>query len=310
MTETPLSTLSKSNFKVSSVTPAVSSPFVMDNENSFMSASKDKTVRLWSVRNIGEGDSQVSAQAMFSSHKKSVFYVSYLNGPGHAVSCDGSLLVWDPFMMSVVSECELARVSFCAVTALTDPGHVIVGAATDGTVRLLDTRLPHSSAAELKVSQGAGLVRSIAVNDSGQHLAVGHSSGYISILDIRTGKVKFGFKAHDGEVLTLTNINQNFVSTSLDQLASGWSWEGRQTASLRSLPEPVHCVSSFHQTQVIMGTSANRLIVQSSVETDSPSSVHKLKTDMIKGNLSQMTALTLNKQLLLATDSGNIHLVC
>lgn len=276
-----------------------------------MSASKDKTVRLWSVRNIGEGDSQVSAQAIFSNHKKSVFYVSYLNGPGHAVSCDGSLLVWDPFMMSVVSECELSRVSLCAVTAVTDPGHVIAGAATDGTVRLLDTRVSGSSAAELKVSLGAaGLIRSIAVHDSGQHLAVGHSSGYISILDIRTGKVKFGFKAHDGEVLTLTNVNKNFVSTSLDQLVSGWNWEGRQTASLRSLPEPVHCVSSFSQTQVVMGTSANRLIVQSNVETDSPSSVHKLKTDMIKGNLTQMAALTLNKQLLLATDSGNIHLVC
>ena len=283
----------------------------MDNENSFLSASRDRTVRLWSVRNVGEGDSQVSAQAVFSSHKKSVFYVSFLNGPGHAVSCDGSLLIWDPFMMSVVTECELPKVSFCAVSALTDPGHVIVGAATDGTVRLLDTRVAGSSPAELKVSMGsAGLIRSLAVNDSGQLIAVGHSSGYISILDIRTGKVKFGYKAHDGEVLTLTNINRNFVSTSLDQLSSGWNWEGRQAASLRSLPEPVHCVSSFNQSQVIMGTSANRLIVQSSVETDSPSSVHKLKADMIKGNLSQMAALNLNKLLLLATDSGNIHLVC
>ena len=59
----------------------------------------------------------------------------------------------------------------------------------------------------------------------------------LSILDTRTG-----FKAHDSEVLTLTTINkQHFVSTSLDQLASGWRWDdGRQAAALR-----VRCQSTF-----------------------------------------------------------------
>ena len=60
----------------------------------------------------------------------------------------------------------------------------------------------------------------------------------LSILDTRTG-----FKAHDSEVLTLTTIinKQHFVSTSLDQLASGWRWDdGRQAAALR-----VRCQSTF-----------------------------------------------------------------
>ena len=59
----------------------------------------------------------------------------------------------------------------------------------------------------------------------------------LSILNTRTG-----FRAHDGEVLTLTTINkQHFVSTSLDQLASGWRWDdGRQAAALR-----VRCQSTF-----------------------------------------------------------------
>ena len=53
---------------------------------------------------------------------------------------------------------------------------------------------------DLKVSYGAAcLIRSLAVGRVGNRLAVGHSSGYISMLDLRTG-----FKAHKGEVLTLT----------------------------------------------------------------------------------------------------------
>ena len=62
--------------------------------------------------------------------------------------------------------------------------------------------------------------------------------------------------------------------------------------------------------QVIMGSTANRLIVQRSVETDSPSAAHKLRSDLVRGSLSQLCVLSLNKQLLLASDTGTISLVC
>lgn len=60
----------------------------------------------------------------------------------------------------------------------------------------------------------------MAVSRDGNLLAVGHSSGFISLMDLRGGRLRNGFKAHDGEVITLTNIdNKHFVSTSLDQTA-------------------------------------------------------------------------------------------
>ena len=291
----------------------VKSLHVLDNENSFLSGSRDKTVRLWSARNTGDHSAEVSAQAVFTGHKRSVFYVSYLSSPGHAVSCDGSIIVWDPFMMSSLAEydCGGGKLSYCAVKTVSDPGHCVVGAGTDGHLRLIDTRV-RDQVTELRVSGGAaGLVRSLAVSSDGHQVSVGHTSGYISMLDLRTGKLRTGFKAHDGEILTLTNINNHhLVSTSLDQLVSGWRWEdGRQAATLRALPEPLHCVSSCHD-EIILGSSANRLIIQQSVETDSPSCVHKLKSDIIRGNLTQISVLPLNKQLLLGSDSGSIHLVC
>ena len=130
------------------------------------------------------------------------------------------------------------------------------------------------------------------------------------MLDLRTGRLTTGFKAHDGEVLTLTNISPNyFVSTSLDQTTSGWKWEdGRLVANLRATPEPLHCVCP-HEREVTMGTTANRLTIQQGVDTDSPASVHKLRSDLLRGNLSQVACMPLNKLLLLATDSGYIYLV-
>ena len=59
-----------------------------------------------------------------------------------------------------------------------------------------------------------------------------------------------------------------------------------------------------------MDSTTNRLTIQQGVDTDSPASVHKLRSDLLRGNLSQVACMPLNKLLLLATDSGNIHLMC
>merc|ERR1711874_797073 len=195
--------------------------------------------------------------------------------------------------------------------ALPAPAPAIVAATTDGTVRVVDTRTG-SAGIELKVSYGsAGIVRSLAVSGDGHHLGVGHSSGYVSLLDLRSGRLRTGYKAHDGEVLTLTNIDKtHFVSTSLDQTASGWRWDdGRLTASLRAPAEPLNSVCA-HGGEVITGSTANRISVHSGVAKDATVTVSKMRSEILRGNLLQMAVLPLNRLLLLATDSGQIHLVC
>ena len=87
----------------------------------------------------------------------------------------------------------------------------------------------------------------------------------------------------------------------------GWE-DGRLTANLCAPPEPLHCVCP-HGREVIMGTTANSLTIQQGVDTDSPASVHKLRSDLLRSNLSQVACMPLNKLLLLATDSGYIYLV-
>ena len=283
---------------------------VLDNENSFLSGGKDRTVRLWSLRNSGEEEFLGTAQWVYNGHRKPVFSVGYLAQKGIAVSCDGTIHVWDPFVGGLLAEYEGLRGSpFCVMTPQSF-GQSIVSATSEGNLALIDTRM--KGLVDLKVSFGmVGLIRSICASEDGSYAAVGHSSGYISILDLRAGRIKSGMKGHDGEVLTLTTGNNYFVSTSLDQTACVYQWEdGKLWTQLRTPAEPLHCVVT-NQDQIITGSTNHKVSVHSiSPQRESHMVVSKLRSDIIKGNLIQMEILPQNRLLLLATDMGNIHLVC
>lgn len=52
-------------------------------------------------------------------------------------------------------------------------------------------------------SMSAGLIRYLAVSPSGRTVAVGFSSGFIVLLDARTGLILKGWPAHEGDILQM-----------------------------------------------------------------------------------------------------------
>ncbi|KAL0841004.1 hypothetical protein ABMA28_014780 [Loxostege sticticalis] len=85
-------------------TQAVKSIHCLDNEHSFMSGSKDKCVRLWSLRNQGDGNATTQCNWTYTGHKKGVLSLAFLDSLRLAVSSDSVVHIWDPFMESVVSQ--------------------------------------------------------------------------------------------------------------------------------------------------------------------------------------------------------------
>lgn len=68
------------------------------------------------------------------------------------------------------------------------------------------------------------LIRCLAISNSGHWVAAGQSSGYITVLDTRTGLVKSTWRAHESEVLQLVAYGENnVISSSLDQTISVWN---------------------------------------------------------------------------------------
>ncbi|KAI5730047.1 hypothetical protein M8J76_009407 [Diaphorina citri] len=272
---------------------------VMDNENSFMSASRDKTVKLWTLRNQGDGSAITAPQWTYTYHRKSVLSLSFIERLRLVASCDSVIHFWDPWVGRPIQVLEkLGPVN--TLKALPAPHSSILAATTDPALRLIDARTPNPSSYEFKISiNPIGLIRCIAVSSSGSWIAIGQASGVLTLLDLRTGTSLASWKGHEGEILQLVTADDGtLISSSLDQTISAWHTnDGSLKCNIQGPTEPVHCLSVY-KDQIISSTTANRLGSHSL--TDLSFSCTKLRSDSFKGIVTTMTLVPLNKLLLLA----------
>lgn len=284
----------------------------LDNENSFISGSRDKTVKLWSLRSEGDGNAISHCQWTYTGHRKSVMAISFLESLRLAASCDSVVHLWDPFMGCVVTQLDSSRSPpINVLKAMPPPSTCLLASTTDATIRIIDGRTC-SFVNELKVSMNpAGLIRCIAVGPEGSWVAVGQSSGTLTILDIRTGLIMSSWKGHEGEVLQLVAASNNYViSSSLDQTVCVWSiLDGKLNFHMKGPTEPVHCLSCYN-SELISGTTASRIGVHTGIDAEASFSSTRLRSDTFKGVLTSMAVLPLNRLLLLGSDNGNISLLC
>ncbi|KAK3712669.1 hypothetical protein RRG08_058571 [Elysia crispata] len=292
-------------------TSSIRSLYTMDTENCFISASKDKTVRLWSIESQGEGNTKQRCQFCYNRHKKSVFSVAYVESCRRVASCDSTVHIWDPFTGIAISQLESTRYSpVVAVTALPAPSSLVAMATTDSTLRFLDMRTS-TYVHEFQCSRNmTGLIRCVAVSPDNRWIAAGFTTGFIFVLDVNSGLLLHHWKAHDGEILQLKAYGESrLLSSALDQTVRLWVVEtGAECGPVKSQTEPVHCLTVYRD-QLLTATTANRVSVYASAMDATAHASSKLRSSSFKGVLTCMSVLPLNKALLLGTDNGIIRLM-
>ncbi|XP_036926288.1 LOW QUALITY PROTEIN: WD repeat-containing protein 81 [Sturnira hondurensis] len=284
----------------------------LSSEDFFLSGSKDRTVRLWPLYNSGDGTSETAPRLIYAQHRKSVFFVGQLEAPQHVVSCDGAVHVWDPFTGKTlrVVEPSDSRVPLTAVAVMPAPHTSITMASSDSTLRFVDCRKPGLQH-EFRLGGGLnpGLVRSLAVSPSGRSVVAGFSSGFMVLLDTRTGLVLRGWPAHEGDILQIKAAEGSvLVSSSSDHSLTVWKeLEQKPTHHYKSASDPVHTFD-LHGSEVITGTVANKIGVCSLLEPPSQATT-KLSSENFRGTLTSLALLPTKRHLLLGSDNGVIRLL-
>eukprot|EP00057_Strongylocentrotus_purpuratus_P006401 XP_011660875.1 PREDICTED: WD repeat-containing protein 81 [Strongylocentrotus purpuratus] len=290
-------------------TSGVKALCMMPNENTFLSASKDKTVKIWSLRNSGDGSSKSSCQLTYPHHRKTVFDVRLLESQRLVASCDGNVHVWDPINGAAVRGYDLSRSVPSCMEVMPAPSPCLVVSSGDSSIRFIDTR--HGGIQqEIRVASGPlGLIRCMVVSQDGYTIGVGFSSGVISMVDLRTGLLMGGWRAHEGEILQIKAYNNHtFLTSSVDHSMALWKEDSSKVCQFRGATEPVHCLC-ISDDQVLSATCGNRIGIHTTVDSQASYSSSKLRSDSFKGAIGALSVLPLNKLLLVASDNGSIFLL-
>ncbi|XP_078593902.1 WD repeat-containing protein 81-like [Branchiostoma floridae x Branchiostoma japonicum] len=290
---------------------SVRSLYIMDMENAFMSASKDKTVKLWSIRNHGDGYSRSGCRWTYTQHRKSVFHVGMVEPLRLAASCDTNVHLWDPFVGAMVRVFDCSRNPISVLSCLPPPHTTMIAATAEATLRFIDGRTANFQH-EFRVTggQSMGLIRCLSVSPSGTWVAVGFSSGVVSALDVRTGTIIKMWRAHEGEILQMKAYDNNsFISSSVDHNIVLWrGFDGKPACLFKGHSEPAHALCLYNN-QVISATASNKIGIHSALNSKASFTLTKLRSEAFKGVMTAAAVLPLNRLLLLASDSGSIRLL-
>jgi len=189
---------------------------VHNNEQIFVTSSKDNLIKIWNVDNS-------QCLRTYTGHRGVVTGLEFLDSGNIIASSDGVIQVWDP--EKNVRLTQLDTDNTVLVMQCIDKGGTEFFAATEGTLCLMDAMKATVALHEWNLPSllGNGIVRCICSSPKRSWIAIGCSTGLIILLDYRTGYILNQWKAHDSAITKLEALSRNkILSCSADKLIFVW----------------------------------------------------------------------------------------
>lgn len=291
-------------------TAAVKCLLSLDNESSIISGSKDRTVKLWTIKNQNKINKK-TCQWTYAQHKRPVFGLLFIDSLRMCASCDGSIHVWDPFVGKKLFQLE-SYITTC-LSNIASPSSSFAAATSENIIKFVDLRSKSYAYDFRTCNAPSGSIKTLTTTGNNL-LIVGFSTGLVCVLDMRNGWIVDTWKNHDNEILQMKILTDDqYVTTYNDGTIAIGSIKdkGQLKNVIKVWNEPVPFLT-INDNQLITSTSSNKIGIHSNV--DKPSqitfSLNKLQPDSFKGLLTCQNYLPLNRLLLLGSENGDIKLLC
>uniref|UniRef100_A0A0K0FUH0 BEACH domain-containing protein n=1 Tax=Strongyloides venezuelensis TaxID=75913 RepID=A0A0K0FUH0_STRVS len=288
---------------------------IMDNENCFISASSDKTIKLWSIKS-SEDISQ--CQWSYKNHSKSLYDASIIANGGLIASTDGILNIWDPFKGCTLSTLDWYKTSNKQCVPITNLSPLTnytmcLSSTSDVLIKLCDVRIGnyiyHISPVNITNNSSQYNVKAMALSPCESKIVASLYNGSIVLCDIRTGKIiSLSMQSHSDCYHIEWISGTMFACLFTDHHTSIWTIYPRLRL-LNKLTENATTIipENFYVSKQFMTLhSMNRVKIYTDNETCEIEK--KIRSDEIASIVCAGARLCMNKMWLFGSSNGIIKL--
>ncbi|CAO3620184.1 unnamed protein product [Cunninghamella echinulata] len=284
----------------------------------FASGSRDRTVKLWSL-NVHQGienwetDPYSECLITYNGHRRGlindIHFLSAHNGQTDMMaSSDGQVHLWHPETGKLIYQYNSGRSTIVSLKPFSNSRN-LVGATMEGYLTFMDTHnycVLHTW--KTSASLTIGTVRTIAVNKSETLIAVGYSTGTISLLETRTGGLVASWKGGETEISLLKfYANDSLVSCApSDHLIC--CWNVNPLALIKTIPATLDVISLDTYKDEILSINGNNSVSFIPFGDESQSYSSKFKPSIMKSQVSAFKTITADQLLLFGCTEGEIFL--
>ncbi len=227
---------------------------LLANKRQFLSASADKSLRLWDLSS-GENVQTYTGHTTFVnaialSPDETTFYSG---------SADGKILQWDVVTGELRGE-YVGHSGAVNALARTPDGTRLVSASADGTLKVWDTRT-QALITTLVGHQGA--INALTITDDGQWVISGGTDLSIRIWSLQTGQQIGILKGHTSYInaLVVSPDGRILFSGSADNTIRRWDMEtGKELDTLTEHDSYVNVLTMSRDGQTVSSGSADRTV--------------------------------------------------
>eukprot|EP00736_Rhodelphis_marinus_P000950 Rmarinus@m.25149 len=281
-----------------------------EDDGVFATGGVKGVIKIWRV-----GTSK--SVSSFGKDRSSVSTLDFVDGGRRLVSCDSIIRMWDVESCGMIRKFEMSDAAFVGSQPL--PMSTCVAALTsEGSLRMLDCRSATQSDDLSICTTPAGTPRCLAACPVGSWIAIGFSSGMISLVDQRTGILLDSWKAHDGQVTSLAvHDERRLMSSSADRRLMLWNLETSPPSRDQVYRGHADGVATFtiNRAGDELITAAGSKLYCAPIgpvppgEGRGPVQMLKLKHTRMKTPIAGVLALDHHRLLLVGCEDGFVHML-